>query len=283
MQFSLRTSFFFCAVNPVGMSPADESRIVLMELLMHDNDRATARHISEEEIFFRDQGPRWCRYVVSLAVLISPSIETLERVMPNGDRRHRQNMSTLIAGAFVALNGRSPSEDEARALAEQFAPTVEIHAEALDRDDAQECLDYLFSHVVERYPLGHWLGVVYERTDADAGDGYDHHAIDAVRITRTFGFLVRPAGNEPGLFIRNGSPAIDKVLINTKWADRAWMRALRKLEDAFIPAHPVYFGGTGEGRGNKARAIGLALDRIPEPYDTPSEDGDLAARREDRY
>ena len=35
MQFSLRTTFFFSAVNAGRMSPADQSRILLLELTKH--------------------------------------------------------------------------------------------------------------------------------------------------------------------------------------------------------------------------------------------------------
>jgi hypothetical protein len=241
-------------INPVGMSAADESRIVLLELLMHENDATIVGKIREEEIFFRDKAPGWCSYMISLAHMIPPAIEVLEGVFPSSDRRHRQNMATLVAGAFVALNGRAPTAEEADNLTSEFAGTVEIHAEALDRDDAEECLDHLFSYVVEKYPLGHWLGYAHQHDDPA-----DFHLIDVRRIIQMHGMVLRLGGNEPGLFLRNGSPAIDKVFQNTRWADRGWMRALHKLEGSFTPKNPVYFGHLGR-RGEKARAIGLPLE-----------------------
>jgi hypothetical protein len=277
MQFSLRTAFFFCAVNPVGMSAADQSRIVLLELLMHENDVTTAAEIRQEEIFFRDQGPGWCSYMISLADMIPPTIEALECVFPSSDRRHRQNMATMMAGAFVALNGRVPTAEEAQDLANEFAGTIEVHAEELDRDDAQECLDLLLSFVVERFPLGHWLAYVHEHDDRE-----DNYLIDARRIVQMHGMVIRQGGNERGLFIRNGAPAIDKIFQNTRWAERGWMRALRQLEGSFTPKNPIYFGHLGR-RGQKARAIGLPLDFIPEPYDTPEDEAKRAARDEKNF
>ena len=41
MMFSLRTTFFFAAINPRGMTPADRSRVVMAELLMHQNATET--------------------------------------------------------------------------------------------------------------------------------------------------------------------------------------------------------------------------------------------------
>jgi hypothetical protein len=156
MQFSLRAMFFFSAVNPGNMTQADESRILLFELLMHDNDAGVARHIDEGERYFRTRGPEWCGYMASIAQLIDPTIDLFAHAMPGLDRRHRQNMATLLSGAFVSLHGRIPTPEEAEAWAAEYAPSVEVHAESLERDDAQEALDYLLAHVVEGNTLGYW-------------------------------------------------------------------------------------------------------------------------------
>ena len=157
MTFSLRTAFFFAAVNPRGMSVADQSRIVMFELLMHDNDSAKALAIAMEEGHFRSLGPAWCSYMVSLADKIHPAIDRLEPLIVSTDRRHRQNISTLLGGAFVALHGRVPTLEEATALAAEFSTTVARHDEENERDDALECLNHLLNHPHEGFPLGHWI------------------------------------------------------------------------------------------------------------------------------
>jgi hypothetical protein len=131
----------------------------------------------------------------------------------------------------------------------------------------------MFSQPVEKFPLRHWLGYANENDDPQ-----DLHLVDARRVVQMHGIVIRQGGNEPGLFIRHGSPAIDKLFQNTRWADRAWMRALRKLEGSFTPKNPVYFGHLGS-RGEKARAIGLPLDFIPEPFERPED----AARNEKSF
>jgi hypothetical protein len=130
--------------------------------------------------------------------------------------------------------------------------SAESHPEALDRDDAEECLDHLLSFVVERYPLGHWLGYVHEHDDSD-----EFHLGDARRVVQMHGMVLRPDGNEPGFFIRNRAPAIDKIFLNTRWTERGWMRALRKLEGSFTPRNPIYFGHLGSG----VRRRGLWVSR----------------------
>jgi Bifunctional DNA primase/polymerase, N-terminal/Primase C terminal 2 (PriCT-2) len=102
MQFSLRTTFLLCAVNTTGMSPADQSRIVMLELIKHDRDEKIAHQIATEEAHFRELGPRWCAYMVSLAGLVQPALDTFQSAMPIADRHYRQNFATLLAAAFTA-------------------------------------------------------------------------------------------------------------------------------------------------------------------------------------
>lgn len=257
MQFSLRTSFFFCAVNPSNMSQADQTRILLLELKMHASDRDVAQKIVEEESYFRSLGSAWPAHMVSLAEFIAPALETFEKVMPSTDKRHRQNMATLLASAFVALNGRPPSSEEAEVLAQEYTETIELHAEEIQRDDALECLEYLLSHVVDDYPLRYWIGAELKNASLDNKDKNSN----ATRIIRIFQLIVRAdSHNQPGLFIRNGSPQIDKIFEGTRWSGAAWQRALRKIDGAIIPRDPVHFP---EG---KSRCVVIPLDFIPEPF-----------------
>jgi hypothetical protein len=107
LNFCLRTTFAFSAVNPLGMSVADESRIVMLELTPHDNDSDTAMTIAAEIGYFRKQRGKWCSQMVSRAALVPKAIERFEQVILSGDRRHQQNMATLLGGAFVALTHQS--------------------------------------------------------------------------------------------------------------------------------------------------------------------------------
>jgi hypothetical protein len=81
----------------------------------------------------------------------------------------------------------------------------------------------------------------------------------AKRIPRNFEIVVR-TGDEPGLFIRNGSPAVEAIFRDTKWARGVWERALRKIDGYFAPKNPIHFAATK----NKSRAVGLPIDLLPE-------------------
>ncbi|MFK0692474.1 hypothetical protein ACFX5Q_30480 [Mesorhizobium sp. IMUNJ 23033] len=253
MSFSLRTTFLFSAINPRGMSPADQSRITMLELLMHDNDREASKRIAEDEAYFRTTGSAWCHHMIGFAHLVQPAADAID-IHLTGDRRHRQNMSILIGAGFVALNGRIPKDEEAQALAAEYAPAIERHALEVYRDDAQECFDHLLSHVVDGYPLGHWLACLRDKQRNRLND-----FANAERIVASYGMRLDAEGEAAGFYIVNGAPAMEQVFQGTPWAQRAWERALRKLDGAFIPRNPVQFAMLG-----KKRATGIPLSYLPE-------------------
>lgn len=253
MSFSLRTTFLFSAINPRGMSPADQSRISMFELLMHESDRGIAKRIAEDEAYFRSTGSAWCSRMIGLAHLVQPAADAID-IHLTGDRRHRQNMSILIGAGFVALNSRVPTDEEAQALATEYGPAIERHALEVYRDDAQECLDQLLSHVVDGYPLAHWLVCLRDQQRRRGND-----FAEAERIIANYGMRVNAEGEAAGFYIANGAPAMEEVFQGTPWSQKAWERALRKLEEAFVPPNPVQFKMLG-----KKRAIGIPLSYLPD-------------------
>ena len=243
------------------MSPVDQSRILLLELQKHDGNETVARELIAEEAHFRELGPAWCSYMLSLATLVAPSLDVFELVIPSADRRHRQNIATLLAGAWLALYGELPTRDSAEEWAIEYMGTVEHHAEDIERDNAVECLQHLLAFVVDRYPLGHWIAVALSN-DSEGPQYYD-----AERITSTYDMVVR-VKDEPAVLIRNGSPNVEAVYKGTLWEGRGWEKALRAHEGAFSLRDPVYF----RGAGTKSRCIGIPAENIPEPIETPQTD-----------
>jgi hypothetical protein len=263
LVFCLRATFLFAAVNPAGLSQADESRIFQIEMIRHESSPDVAKQIASEETFFADKGPYWCGYMAGLASLIPPAIDEFRRALPGLESRHRQNLATLLAGAFVALNRAIPSAAEATTIAQEFSPTIAHHAEPFERDDALECLDHLFSHQVDNNEtLGNWI-----MDEAKARQNGNQQYLTKARELRNFDIVIRGEGNEPGLFLMNGSSAIDRVFDGTIWARGGWKKALRKIDGYFTPANPIHFASVRR----KARAIGLPLDLIPEA--SPKHDG----------
>ena len=264
MQFSLRTTFFFSAVNSGRMSPADQSRILLLELTKHEGERKIAQLIHEEAIHFRELGPRWCGYMISIAELLNNAINIFDRHLLSANQRHRKNFSTLLGAAFIALNRREPSDVEAGSWAESYLGALEQHAEDVDRDNSLECLQHLLAYVVEGYPLGHWIAVSL------LNDEQHQHYYSAEKIMRTYEIIAKPSNDHGGVLIRNGSPAIETVFRGTVWEARAWQRALRAVDGAFSLKNPVHFSGASA----KSRCTGVPIQYIPDPIEIqgPSED-----------
>lgn len=253
MEFSLRTTFLVCAVNATGMSPADQSRILLLELVKHNNDPKIAQAIKDDEAYFRDLGPRWCGYMVSLAGLMMPALATFQRKMPVADRHHQQNFATLLAAAFIALERRAPNADEVGQWIASYAHTMERHAEDNARDNSTECLDHLRDHIYEHYPLSRWIATAME----DSND-QKIRSEDALNIVQAHGIAVKDVDGKTVIFIRNGSPNIDAIFQRTVWRERGWQRALRALDGAFTPSNPIWLGDQASSRV-KVRGIAIPV------------------------
>lgn len=257
MQFSLRTTFFFSGINPAGLSPADASRILLLELVMHQNDQEAARHITTELGHFADAGPRWCGYMASKALLVSPARDAFEAEMPGLDARLRTNIATLLGAAFVALNGRVPVPEEVKREVAEYASTTAEHAEAVDRDDATEALHHLLAFVIAGSSLGQWLAREHRDLIAEG----EKETRPSARFIASLDIMMRVRNDEPGFYLLRGAPGIERIFKDTKWAGEAWTHAIRKMDGAFSPKHPVYFANIRK----KARAIGLSFDILPDP------------------
>lgn len=273
MQFSLRTAFFFSGINPLIHSPADASRILLLELIMHENDQKSARHITSELAHFADAGPRWCAYMASKALLIAPARETFEGEMPGMDARLRTNIATLLGAGFVALHGRVPTKDEAAVQIADFAPTTAEHAEEVDRDDASEALHHLLAYPIGGTSLGQWIA----REHRDQLEDGDKDNRPSAQFLASLDIAMNIGNEEPGFFLTKGAPGIEKIFKDTKWADGAWLHAIRKFDGAFAPRNPVYFSSMKK----KARAVGIPFDILPDPTEEPikAEDNTISGWR----
>ncbi|MHC4432445.1 MAG: hypothetical protein ACYTBS_11460 [Planctomycetota bacterium] len=263
IQFSIKTSFLWSAVNITEMSAADQSRILVFELVAHQSDAAVGKHIQIERAYFADQGPVWCGYMANLAPQVVRGIDVFKAALSSMDSRLRQNMATVLSGAFVAKNARVPSDKEAEVWVDEFKSPIELHGQAHERDDAMECLEHLFSHPVRdseglEYPLAH---MVAKELEAVQRGNKDNGLRDSRRVLASFDMRFYKSDEQDGLLIRNGSPAVDRVFKGTRWAGGAWKKALGQIGGAFsLPGPQVFPNVSGKHRG-----VGLPLHLIPDP------------------
>lgn len=268
IEFAIKAAFLFSAINLGGRSQADDSRIINLELTSHDSDRETGRRIAEAISVFQGMGPAWCKLSASHALNVVEALEVIKIAMPPMDSRHVQNMSTLLAGAYVALNQAVPTEQQAQAWVEAYMPTIQRHAQAHERDDARECWEYLIAQSVkgdfETLPLGTWIAIALD--ESDKGDVRKNTSSEAQKILSMHNMKIIPNGDQPGLMIANGSPPIEALFKDTKWSGRAWKPALGQIPSVFSPRDPIRIPGMSE----KTRCVGIPLNLIPDRIDNPS-------------
>lgn len=266
LVFSIRTMFLFTAINVAGMGPQDATRVLVFELGRHESDSEAAAAITAETKELTGLGQNWVGYVAAHAENIFEGIDIFKEALGAMESRHKQNIASLLSGAFVTLKGRLPTAEEAAAWTVEYGDTIARHGQAHERDNSSEALTHLFDFPVDagqagRYPLGHWVGIALKeaRSSERRNDVSDAH-----RILSSHGMQFQMPDGEPvGLLLQNGSPSLNRIFANTPWASGAWQRALKQVPDAYSLANPVRFkGGTG-----KHRVTGLPLSVVPEPID----------------
>jgi hypothetical protein len=270
LQYSLQTTIFFAAVNVTGMTPADESRILLLELVAHRSARDVDALIKSEMAFFDNLGPQWCGWMARNAANVLDGITVFKGVLDGTSSRHRLNIATLFSGAFAALNGRSPTVDEARAWATEYASAVSRHGLAHDRNDAQECFEHLLAHVVrsdggQTQQLGSWLAAALKAQRNPARNAPVEAMLLAARYDLRIEHHDGGSGLSAGVYLKNGSPQLNAIFAGSRWENGAWRRSLGQLPSAFTPPDPVRFPS------GKARALGLPLDALPPGNDLDPE------------
>jgi len=220
LEFLIRATFLFGAINPRITTAADASRIVCVELVPHENSRETKQQIEALVREVRNFSPGWCHQAMRFVPYVAPTIAALKSAFPPMDSRHELNMATLLAGVWLGREGgRVPDETEAAAFAAEYETLLLEHAEAHEEDDSQMCLNHLLSYMIEGQPIALSLSAWRETSDASES---------AMRALRAHGLRV----TKDGLYVANKSPGLDKIFANTRWADGAWVAALRRLPGA---------------------------------------------------
>ncbi|WNJ99931.1 bifunctional DNA primase/polymerase [Thalassospiraceae bacterium LMO-JJ14] len=231
LQFNIRASFLFAAIHPTILTSADASRIIRFELDRHDNDPNTGRMFNQAMDEFEALGPAWCQNAIRLAGLVPEAVSTFLGEMPPEDSRHLNNMSTMFAGAFLALEGRVPSQAEAALWIERYFDLIQIHAEAHRIDDADDCLNHLLGTLIDEYTVGSILATVL-------ATGAGHNSPPSVTDLLNRGVKVV----DDGFVVANRHPGLAEIYRNTRWENGSWRDALARIDGA-RPQEPLRFNG----------------------------------------
>lgn len=225
IEFSIRSSFLLAAINPFAVTAADHSRIVVLALDKHDNDRDKAAHIRQLKGELAKSGPEWCHLVINHVDDIRQSIETLEAAFPAVDSRHAKNMATLLAGAWVLLNGKAIDEPEAAKLIAEHDKAINMLAEAHEEDDSFACLNALFEYQV---PDDTILGLLRRATGRRKG----HNSEELMDIGKSELERLGLRVVDHKLLVPNSHRGMTTIFAGTLWEGGGWASSLSRLPGA---------------------------------------------------
>ena len=154
LEFNIKTTFLFAAINPIPGSAADASRLVVIELEPHDGEQKVREDIERGISWMRESGPAWCRKAIDDLPDVLKTIQKLQKFMPPVDSRHAMNMAILLSAAWVAINGRVPTDDEAKAWLSENGSLVQHHSEAHEENDEIACLNHLLGWEAREGTIG---------------------------------------------------------------------------------------------------------------------------------
>lgn len=214
LQFMVHSTFCFGAINPIAGTSADASRIVELELQPHDNDQKRKEEIDSLKRYLSERVGAWPHQMVSLAEEILDCIKVFNSAMPAGqESRHRDNMATLLGGAFTALNKRKATPEEAVAWINEHMPFIDYLAMAHEEDDSQDCLNHLLCSKYGDHVVGDYLcGKAFTQTpeggiDVSNGD-IGQNVLQNMGIRLVDG----------GFLVANRHPELTRIFQGTLWA-----------------------------------------------------------------
>jgi putative DNA primase/helicase len=237
ITFNTRAMFLIGAINIHRISAADASRMLRFELAKVPTDQGRRSHPEVVDLLARLEniGPAFCQFAIDHAGAILHSRPIIHRVVPAVQERQADNLATVLAGYWVAFNLRPITSSEAAALVDQHGSAIEEQREAIELDDATECLNALLGFTVtmtvtddtEGGPRSHrepvLLGNVLARVLAVSPEG----GTDLELLSQ---FGIRPEDN--GFLIANSHPGLRKVFRETRWEGGMWSSALSRLDGA---------------------------------------------------
>jgi hypothetical protein len=242
LEFNIRTTFLFAAINPIPGSAADASRLVVTELLPHGGEKKARSDIERGISWMQESGPAWCRKAIVDLPCVLETITQLQKFMPPIDSRHALNMAILLSGAWVALKGKVPTDNEAKEWLTMNDSIIIHHSEAHEENDAVACLNHLVGSDTREGTIGELIHMAIKHGDADN----DH--TNAKNKLIAYGIRIE----DRYVLIANQHPGLNREFRESKWFDGAWGSALSRLDGAEKPRNPVRFGD-----GVKVRCVRL--------------------------
>ena len=268
MSFQMRSMFCLGSVGGALRDAQDQQRITVLQLRhpttlgdkpaqdkvwlpVERKIRRVTPHIGRMLIARSIQWARTGKLDELLAVT-----KTAATIVMN-NRRHGDQLGTLMAGAFLLQNDDIPPEDEVVS----YMKDLDIREYVDETEPEGRDILNLLCQAIETVPtptgthkvsVGEMLSIVITNRFEQPKD--EIHRRDAVRILRNIGFVV----DHDYLFISNNSVWIRKALSGTSYAE-GYAPLLRQLPEASASG-PRHFGGRKD-RTTKIPVHLISLDQ----------------------
>lgn len=227
--FSVTGCAYLSSIISVPLSPQDKSRFVCLGL----NPLATV-HSSQVDALeiamgrLKQLSPAFRRRMVDLWPNFVATFEAYrEALLRKGlSSRNGDTIATLMAGRWVLMNDApTPHSDHIDEDIDLAAPLIVQVAEDKQDGEGQQCLNHLFSAIVDMIRNGskQTLGQL---------------VIEEIKLNKPNGQMIAPWGlrwecsspNKEGrLIIANRSVGLEKIYSGTRWSGGAWVQALSFL------------------------------------------------------
>jgi hypothetical protein len=247
-SYTLRSTFWFSAINPPPMTVADKSRMALISLKALDRAKSGKEPVIQGD----HDGRRLLRALMDAWPNFHRTFEAWRGALRSADMNDRAQMTygVLLALAELML-GPEALEEHGIPIAEpdrlgRWVAEQTVSERAEQRANWSECIDRLFAFTIEAWRDGQkpTVGDVLERFALDpAADGHMTKA-DAQARLRLVGLSVREElwQTESGRELRKVFLAVPmnaeigpaKVFAGTKYQGGGWTIALKQAPEAVV-------------------------------------------------
>jgi hypothetical protein len=239
VQFTLRNTFLFSAINPPPMEPADRSRMAILNMGKLEKQRIGREPKIDGDVC----GRMILRSLMDSWPKFHGCFEGWKKTLFLGglDSRAQDTYGTLLALAHLLLGDEAMDAAGLPMVDGQFLGTMIARMTSTDRQDASEnwrlCLEHLLGSTIEAWKGGEkpTIGRVMEEWDAknwnldsvnerlalvgmrgreELADGKD--CVDSVGVARRL------------LCVPLSSVGLAKIFQGSKWASGVWGSALKQ-------------------------------------------------------
>lgn len=218
-NFKVRSCFYFTAIQPNLQNKADISRVSVIEVIK-DNDKQRYAELCKRRQFLTDDVcDSFFMWIIQNAQIILKNIDSFCPIVASlygGNSRNGDQIGTLLACAWTAVNGRIGEDLEIKNYLIQFSENFN-HDNQYQKDESELLHDYLMEQHVEyesmsgrkKQTIGTLLAVAggnYQGTDIFNRD-------DTISCLAKYGFYVK----DDFYGIKNHQQ-IRKMLINSPWS-----------------------------------------------------------------